>query len=485
MNALTKGLVIAAAIVAAAATGLWAGQAGLLKLPLFPAAVKIGDHREASGPVIYYRDPNGKPHWSLKPKSTDDGRPFVAVRASEDVSFDSETSAALPAAAESGGRKIKYYRNPMGLPDTSPVPKKDSMGMDYVPVYEDEDRDDGSIKISPAKIQRTGVETVVVGKHAITRTVTAPGVVQLDERRIAVVSPRFDGYVEKVAPVTTGTHVKKGEVLATVFGQDVLNEAARLLIEQNAKARSDQTSGTSIGNVRIGGVVGATRRLRNLGVPQEFMERVRNEHRLPNTFKYRSPIDGEVLARNWSDGQGFKAGDVGFKIADLSSVWMIADVAEGDIASVRPGQNVVITTAAYPGRTFSGTVSLVYPRLMKETRTVPVRIELPNPSLALLPNMYGNVEIATGNDREVVAVPASAVIDSGRREVVLIDIGDGRFEPRTIKTGQRGDGFIEVLGGLAEGDKVVVDGNFLIDAESNLQSALKGFSASSTTEAGR
>jgi Cu(I)/Ag(I) efflux system membrane fusion protein len=359
------------------------------------------------------------------------------------------------------------------------------MGMDYVPVYEDEDRDDGSIKISPAKIQRTGVETVVVGKRAITRTVTAPGVVKLDERRIAVVSPRFDGYVEKVAPVTTGTHVKKGEVLATVFGQDVLNEAARLLIEQTVGPPGDQTSGTSIGKVRIGGVVGATRRLENLGVPPEFMERVRRERRVPNTFEYRSPIEGEVLERNWSDGQRFKAGDVAFRIADESSVWIVADIAEGDIAAVHPGQKVSITTRAYPGRTFRGEVTVVYPRVVKETRTMPVRIELPNIDLALKPNMYVDVDIATGIDKKVVAVPASAIINDGSRHVVLLDVGDGRFEPREINSGRRGNGFVEAPSGVVEGDKVVTDGNFLIDAESNLQSALKGFSPPSTTEAGQ
>jgi Cu(I)/Ag(I) efflux system membrane fusion protein len=305
------------------------------------------------------------------------------------------------------------------------------MGMDYIPVYEDEDGDGSSVKVSPGKIQRTGVETVAVGKHAIARTIKAPGVVQLDERRIVVISPRFDGYVERVGPVTTGAHVKKGAVLAKVFGQDVLNEAARLLIEQNSGGTRGDEALTPSGPKRTsGGVVGATRRLQNLGVPEEFMQQVKHERRVPDTFELRSPIDGAVLERNWSDGQGFKAGDVAFRIADHSLVWMMADVAEGDIAAVRTGQKVTVTTRAHPGRKFSGTVALVYPHLMKETRTVRVRIELPNPDLALLPDMYGDVEIATGADQDVIAVPASAIIDSGNRQVVLLDLGDGRFEPR-------------------------------------------------------
>jgi Cu(I)/Ag(I) efflux system membrane fusion protein len=161
---------------------------------------------------------------------------------------------------------------------------------------------------------------------------------------------------------------------------------------------------------------------------------------------------------------------------------MMADVAEGDIASIKIGQKVTITTRAYPGRTFGGTVTVVYPHLVKETRTVKVRVALPNPDLALLPDMYGEVEIATGADQNVIAVPASAIIHNGNRQVVLLDLGEGRFEPREIKAGRRGDGFVEVSSGVAEGDRIVVNGNFLIDAESNLQAALKGFTAPVTTD---
>jgi membrane fusion protein, copper/silver efflux system len=482
MSALAKGLVSVAAIVAAAGAGLWVGQTGLLKLPLSLAAAMTEERSEGTGPVIYYRDPTGKPLYSLTPRTTDGRQVYVAVHASEDVSFDpaqKKSESVANAEPTSSGRKIKFYRNPMGLPDTSPTPKKDSMEMDYIPVYEGEDSDDGPVRVSPGKIQRTGVQTVTVGMHAITRTIEVPGVVALDERRVAVVASKFDGYVVKVGDVTTGTHVKEGDVLATVFGQAVLDQAARLLIEQNTGwTRGDKTS-TPAGEVGPGGVVGATRRLQNLGVTQEFIDVVKRERRVPDTITIRAPISGDVLERNWSDGQGFKASDVGFRIVDHSMVWMMANVAEGDIDALRPGQKVKVTTRAHPGRTFTGTVTVIYPHLMKETRTAQVRIELPNPDMALLPDMYGDVEIATGGNGNVLAVPASAIIDSGNRQVVLLDLGNGRFEPREIKPGRKGDGFVEVLGGVSESDQVVVNGNFLIDAESNLQAALKGFSEAS------
>ncbi|ADJ23547.1 efflux transporter, RND family, MFP subunit [Hyphomicrobium denitrificans ATCC 51888] len=479
----TKGLVSAAAIIAAAGAGLWACQTGLIKLPLSPAAAMTETHAAASGPVVYYRDPNGKPFYSLAPRNTDDGKAYVAVQASEDVSFEPrpKTEAVARAASSPGDKRIKFYRNPMGLPDTSPVPKKDSMGMDYIPVYEGDDSDDGSIRVSPGKIQRTGVETVEVGRHPIIRTIQAPGAVAIDERRVAVVAPKFDGYVVKVGDITTGTHVRKGDVLATVFGQAILDQAARLLIEQNSGfTRSDDTF-TPPSLKGPGGVVGASRRLQNLGVTQEFIDQVKRDRQVPDIFTIRAPISGDVLERNWSDGQGFKQGDVGFRIADHSVVWMMADAAEGDIALIKPGQRVKVTMRAYPGRVFEGKVGVVYPHLIKETRTAQVRIEMANADMALLPDMYGNVEIATGGNADALAVPASAVIDSGNRQVALLDLGNGRYQPREVKLGRTGDGFREVLSGLSEGDKVVVNGNFLIDAESNLQSALKGFDASATT----
>ncbi len=428
-SAVLRAALIAALIAVAAGAGLWVGQIGLIKLPI--------------------------------PVTADTSKHPAATPASE------------PPPAE---RKVTHYRNPMGLPDTSPVPKKDSMGMDYIPVYEGEENDGNAVKVTPGKIQRTGVKTEVVKKRVIARTIHAPGVVAIDERLISVVAPRFDGFIDKVGPVTSGTHVKKGDVLMTVFGQDLLNQAARLLVEQYSGPSADERARPSLKD-NPSGVVGAQRRLLNFGVPEEFIEQVKRERKVPDTISWPAPRDGVVLERNAVDGQAFKAGDVLFRIADHSLVWVMADVAEGDIGALKPGQSVKVTTRAHPGRVFDGKVSVVYPHLMKETRTVRVRIELPNQDLALLPDMYAEVEIATGSDAPVVTVPASAVIDSGTRQVVILDRGDGRFEPRDVKLGRRGDNYVEVTSGVEDGESVVVNGNFLIDAESNLQSALKGLMA--------
>ncbi len=430
--------------------------------------------------VLYWKAPGGEAEFFAGPKKAPDGRDYQPVYEDEESDFQRPK----PPPVASGG-KVKFYRNPMGLPDTSPTPKKDSMGMDYIPVFEGDGEDGNTINLSPAKIQRTGVETVVARRMPSTRTIKAPGVVQYDERRISVVSPRFDGFVERMEPITTGQHVRKGTPLVTVFGQELLSQGSRLIIEQGPGYKGDEKFDLRTFKGESGSAIGAARRLRNMGVPDAFIEQIKREHRVPDRFTVTAPMDGVVLERNIVEGQAFKAGDVAFKIADHSVVWVNADVAEGDLTALQRGQKVSVTTRAHPGRTFTGEVALILPHLTKETRTVRVRIELPNPDLALLPDMYTDVAIATGGGEPVLVVPASAVIDSGNRQIVLLGSGGGRYEPRDVMAGRSGDGMVEIISGLSDGDNVVVNGLFLIDSESNLQSALKSLTGALAKEAPR
>jgi membrane fusion protein, copper/silver efflux system len=169
-------------------------------------------------------------------------------------------------------------------------------------------------------------------------------------------------------------------------------------------------------------------------------------------------------------------GDVLFRVADTSVVWAMVDVAERDLGAIAVGQPVTVKARSFPGREFQGKISVIYPQVNRETRTARVRIELPNADLALLPDMYVDADINTGNPDPVLAIPDSAVLDTGSKQAVFVDKGQGRFEPRDVKLGHRGDGYVEVRAGVAEGEPVVVSANFLIDAESNLKAALKGFS---------
>jgi Cu(I)/Ag(I) efflux system membrane fusion protein len=188
-----------------------------------------------------------------------------------------------------------------------------------------------------------------------------------------------------------------------------------------------------------------------------------------------APQDGEILERNAVNGMRAAPGAVLFRIADHQVVWVLADIAERDLSLISVGQKVGVRPRAYPDRIFSGEVALIYPHLNAATRTARIRVELPNPEGLLRADMYADVEIASGTDETVLAVSESAVIDSGARQIVLLDKGEGRFEPRPVKLGRRGDGHVEVKEGVTEGDRVVITANFLIDAESNLKAALQGF----------
>lgn len=408
---------------------------------------------------LYYRDQSGAPLWSAGPKKDDRGRDYLPVYDDDQTAPES----AKPKQQAGSSRKILYYRNPMGLLDTSPTPKKDSMGMDYIPVYEGEDTDDGSIRLSPGKIQRTGVQSEPVLRQPVRSLIRAPGTVQEDERRVSVVALRFEGFVESVANVTTGEHVHKGQLLMNVYSPALSNAAAEYLSAINAGATGKDLKG-------------ARRRLENLATPEPAIKELERTRDISLSIPWVAPQDGEILQRNAVNGMRAAPGEVLFKIADHRLVWVLIDVAERDLAQVAIEAKVTIRSRVLAGKTFGGTVALIYPHLNAATRTARIRVEVPNPDELLRPEMYVDAEIETGTPSPVLAVPESAVLDSGSRPVVLIDKGEGRFEPREVKLGRHGGGLVEVTQGVSEGDAVVTSANFLIDAESNLKAALKGFS---------
>ena len=437
-----------------------------------------GNGARVPGPIAYYRHPDGKPSYVAEPTKTDDGRDYLPVHAGEDVSFDEQAKdAGSPSATAEPSKKIHYYRNPMGLPDTSPVPKKDSMGMDYLPVYEGDAEDTSVVKVSPGKLQRTGVRSELVERRVVTRPVRAPGTITLDERRVSVISMRSDAYIDKVENVTTGDRVRKGQPLLRLYSPEIAAASAQYL----SVVSEPGATGGSAGRPLV--LEGARRRLENLNVPPEVIADIERTRKVPVTITWSAPRDGIVLQRNAVEGMKAPSGEVLFRIADISTVWVLADVPEHDLGAVRVGQSATIRVRSLPGEHVNGKVGLIYPQVNQETRTTRLRIELPNPNGVLLPDMYADVEIATGSEKPVVAVPDSAVIDTGTRQVIIIDKGEGRFEPREVKVGERGNGFVAIREGVAVGDLVVVSANFLIDAESNLKAALQGMAAPAGEEA--
>ncbi|MGK2921879.1 MAG: efflux RND transporter periplasmic adaptor subunit [Methyloceanibacter sp.] len=366
-----------------------------------------------------------------------------------------------------GERKILYYRNPMGLPDTSKVPKKDSMGMDYIPVYADEADDSGTVKVSLAKVQRSGVRTETVSRKALTQEVRATGTVEHDESTLWIVTVRSDGYIEDLFVDKTGEHIKAGEPMFRFYSSQIQLAQVDLLVSLRTQGRT----GTNRD------VEGAIQKLRNLDVPQERIDEVLKTKENLRTLDWPSPASGHVIEKNVIKGQFVEAGDELFRIADNSHVWVIAEVAEADIADIRVGMPVEVTLRAFPNAPHEGKVTFIYPHMRKmETRTVSVRIELPNPDGRMRPGMYADVVFQPGADAPaVMAVPSDAVIDSGARKIVLVAKGEGRFEPREVRTGRRGKVYVEILDGVSEGEEVVTSATFLIDSESNLKAALEAF----------
>jgi Cu(I)/Ag(I) efflux system membrane fusion protein len=387
------------------------------------------------------------------------------------------------AAAAPAGKKLLYYRNPMGLPDTSPVPKKDSMGMDYIPVYEGEEEGGGdAVKIGTGKVQKLGVRVEAAAMRDLTRPVRAAGRVEVDERRVFAVAPKFEGWIERLHVNTTGQPVARGQALFEVYSPELVSaqreyQVAARGIEQLAGATGEAQA--SMRQV----AASALARLRNWDISAEQIERLKaggSGDNVRRTLTYRAPAAGVILEKKAVQGMRFMPGEALYQIADVATVWVLADVFERDIGALRVGQAAQVSIDAFPGRRFAGKLDYIYPTLNAQTRTVPVRIVLANPRGELRPAMYANVELKVGAGASgtagaaVLAVPVSAVIDGGSQQRVIVQLAAGRFEPRAVKLGLRGDDYVEVKEGIREGEQVVVAANFLIDSESNLKAALGG-----------
>jgi Cu(I)/Ag(I) efflux system membrane fusion protein len=426
-------------------------------------SVGIARADDAGRQPLYYQDPDGKALYSPTPRKAADGREYRPV-------FEDAPAAPVPAATASGNRRVLYYRNPMGLADTSPMPKKDAMGMDYVPVYADEGAQGdppGTVRISHGRLQTLGVRTEAAEmRPAAARTVGATGILQFDERHLATVTTKVPGWIEHLAVAATGDPVRRGQVLAEIYSPDLVASEEEYLLA-----------------ARIGGALAAAsvQRLRALDIPEDEIARLRRTGRSARRIAVLAPADGVVIDKPVQQGMRVDAGEALYRTADLSDIWLIAQVQEQDIGAIVPGQPARATFVAFPGRTFEGTVEFIYPSLSAEIRTARVRIVIPNPDGALRAAMFANVRMqAPASAAPVLTIPNSAVLDNGTRQMVLVASGEGRFEPRQVRLGIHGEDRVQVLDGIKSGERVVVGANFLIDAESNLRAALQGFTQGAT-----
>jgi Cu(I)/Ag(I) efflux system membrane fusion protein len=378
----------------------------------------------------------------------------------------SSTESKVPSAENKAERTLLYYRNPMGLPDTSPVPKKDSMGMDYIPVYAGEETEDKeSFSVSATKVQKLGVQSEAAAMRELGGSLRLNARIETDEQRLTTIAPKFEGWVERLFVNTTGQRVRKGEPLFEVYSPELVSALRELELAKQGLASLKEADAEAQQSMQR--LVDASKtRLKNWDIAGAKLQGDR--------VTYYAPSNGIVLEKKAIEGMRFMPGETLYQIADLSTLWAIADVPEQDISGIRLGSDAQVTVDAYSGRTFTGKVDFIYPTLNEMTRTVQVRIVLRNADSMLKPAMYAQAQIATGKAAKVLTVPSSAVIDSGMQQTVLVRLDEGRFAPRVVTLGQRSDDYVEVTEGLTEGEQVVTRANFLLDSESNLQAAFGG-----------
>ena len=379
--------------------------------------------------------------------------------------------------APASERRPLYYRNPMGLADTSPVPKKDSMGMDYIPVYADHEPPaaPGTVTVSPEKLQTLGVRTEPARRSAFASLVRASGTVEIDETRQYAIAPRFDGWVERLYANQTGMRVRAGQPLLAVYSPQLVAAQQEYRLADAAMRRlaaSDPASAASMARLRDA----ARERLRNWDISDAQLSHLGHDGGSGNLV-LTSPATAVVVEKPVVQGARFEAGDTILRLADLSTVWVMAKVPAAQVTDVAVGQPARFESTTLPGRSFTGAVTFVQPVIDAATRTVDVRIAFPNPEGILRPGLFGSVLLEQPAATPVLSVPRSAVLDTGTRRLVLVQSAPGRFAPRAVTTGRRDRERVEILAGLEDGEDVVVSANFLIDAESNLQSALEGLDA--------
>lgn len=387
-----------------------------------------------------------------------------------------ETAGAGAQGAQAGKkeRKVLYWVDPMNPARRFDKPGKMADGMDLVPVYEEGEAaaslPAGTVKIDAARQQLIGVTYGEVTEEPLIHTIRAVGKLTYDETRMARIHPKIEGWIEQVYADFTGKQVKKGDALLSVYSPELVSAQQELLIAKRAKDSLGTLPDAEISANARSLYASSRERLRLWDVSEEQVQQIEASGAVTKALTLYSPISGFVVTRNAYERQRVTADTELYTVADLSTIWVLADVYEYEIPQIRVGQAATVTFLYFPGRRYSGRVSYIYPQLDNATRTLKVRVEVPNPNYELKPDMFANVELRSDYGR-ALSVPEEAVLDSGAEQLVFVAREGGYFEPRKVQLGAKVNGRAIVLSGLAAGEKIVTSGNFLVDSESRLKSA--------------
>ncbi len=428
--------------------------------------VPVAAPEEAKGgdAPLYYRNPMDPTITSPVPKKDEMGMDYVPVYRDESD-------------APSGERRILFYRNPMDPTVTSPVPKQDSMGMDYVPVYDDGPGTSAqggvTVEIDPAVVQNMNVQTAEVMRRDLEHELRTVGYFEYDQERMVTVTTKYSGWVEKVYVNYVGEPVKKGDPLFEVYSPELVQTGQELLSARAYASRLEDAPEGARERARALHEAARTR-LSYWDVSPEQIAEIERSGEVLRTLQVVAPASGLVMKRMPGlEGMAVKPGMEAYHIADLSSLWLSVEVFEDQVALVREGTPASITLPYFPGEEFRGRVRFVEPELSASTRTLSVKLEVPNRGGRLRAGMFATVRFTPVAARGAVTVPSHAVLRTGRRTVVVEALGNGRFAPREVTLGHESRGVVEVLEGLEEGQRVVTSAQFLLDSEASLQEAVQ------------
>jgi hypothetical protein len=376
------------------------------------------------------------------------------------------------ASAAAGEHKIKYYKSSMNPGEVSSKPGKDSMGMDLIPVYEDADTAARTIHLDTAMVQRMNLKTGVVTRGPVLRELRVVGSVAYDESGFRDITTKYEGWIEKLFVNTTWTNVKAGDPLFETYSPDLYNAELNYLVAR----RSEGEAGGPLSRAALA-------RLQLFDIPGDAIEALQRDGEAKRTFIFRAPADGVVIEKMGVVGQMMKPGERIYRLADLSRVWVLAQVFEQDLPFVHSGQTATVRVTYGPEQLIDGKVEILIPQVEEQTRAATARIVLPNPEGKLRPGMFVDVRLMAQLTDSAVLVPDLAVLRSGERNTVFVTHDDGSFEPREVKLGARSQGNLyQVLDGLAPDERIVTSGQFMLDSESQLRDAIQKMLSSSSNE---
>ncbi|MEW5792428.1 MAG: efflux RND transporter periplasmic adaptor subunit [Pseudomonadota bacterium] len=451
-----KTVLLAGALLATAAAGI--GLGWWLKERAGPAHAPAPQQERK---ILYYRNPMDPSITSPVPKKDEMGMDYLPVYAED-------------AEAPKRERRILYYRNPMNPAITSDKPMKDEMGMDYLPVYAEEGAQDdsGVIRIDPRVVQNLGVRTAPASRQRFGRAIDTVGTVAVDEHRVTFLNPKISGWLERLHARAVGDVVRPGQVLAEIYSPELVSAQEEYLVALRGAARLRQAQDARLDAESQALVQAARERLRLLDLPPAEIRALERRGTARRTTPLRAPHGGVITELNAREGSYVGPDTRIVSLADLSRVWVNVEIYAEQLPWVKAGDPVTLRIPGLPGRQWQGRIDYLYPTLNAQSRTVQARLAFPNPDGVLRPGMYANAHVA-GNVRDnVLTVPREALIRTGERTLVILALGEGRFRPAPVRTGAESGDAVEILEGVQEGQRVVTSGQFLLDAEASLQGAL-------------